>query len=49
MKDIIKIPITHLPYILAYKSHFLYAEINAEIEYHLYMGQTKREGIFNII
>ena len=32
-----------LPYILVYKLHFLYSEIDAKIECILYVGQTKRE------
>jgi len=31
-------------YILAYKSHFLYSEIDTKIETDLYAGQTKNEG-----
>ena len=35
----------YLPYILAYKSHFLYLyEINTKIKCILYTDQTKREG-----
>ena len=34
----------HVPYILRYKSHFLYSEIDTKIECVLYAGHTKREG-----
>jgi len=41
--------LVQLLYTLAYKLHFLYSEIEAKIEYDLYMGQTKRVSIFGII
>jgi len=34
-----------LPYILWYKSHFLYSEIDTKIKCNLYMGETKREDL----
>ena len=38
-----------IPYILAYKSYFLYSEIDTKIVCDFYVGQTKRKGMFGII
>ena len=36
-------------YIVMYKSHPIYSEIANKIKCHLYVGETKSEGIFGII
>ena len=33
----------NIPYILAYKMHFLYSEIDVKIHCALYVGHTKRK------